>query len=173
VQHDDPAPTYTIREIRPDDQTALTAFYATLSPDSLEARFLGASPGIGDGLARRFCGPDHEHRQGLVAEAIDADGRTTIIGHLCLEPSGSGDLEMAIAVADAWQRHGVGHALLADAIQWADERGVRRLHAVMRWSNAAVAGLVRSMGRPVETGGSDAGVVDVVVRLSADAPRAA
>ena len=33
-----------------------------------------------------------------------------IVGHLCLEPSGAQEVEMAVAVADAWQRHGSGAA---------------------------------------------------------------
>ena len=68
--------TCRIRPIAPGDREELARFYADLSLDSLEARFHGASRGIGDGMARFFCGPDHEHREGLVAECTDAVGRT-------------------------------------------------------------------------------------------------
>src|SRR6185369_17993181 len=53
-----------IRPIAPGDREALARFYGDLSFDSRESRFHGASPGIGDGMARFFCGPDHEHREG-------------------------------------------------------------------------------------------------------------
>ena len=49
-------------------------FYAGLSPDSRAARFHGATPTIPDATARFFCGPDHQHREGIVAESFDPSG---------------------------------------------------------------------------------------------------
>jgi len=115
--------TVTVRRVVPADDAGVTRFYASLSADSLEARFLGATPGIAEATARFFCGPDHLHREGLVAEAIDGSGECVIVGHLCLEPSTAGRVEMAIAVADGWQRRGIGRALLEAAIRWAEARG--------------------------------------------------
>ena len=56
-----------IRSIEPGDAARLETFYASLSMDSLDARFHGATRGITDAAARIFCGPDHDHREGLVA----------------------------------------------------------------------------------------------------------
>jgi GNAT superfamily N-acetyltransferase len=155
-----PAASFQIRPIAPDDRDALARFYGDLSGDSLEARFLGAAPGIADSTARFFCGPDHEHREGIVAEAITADGRRSVIGHLCLEPVGPGNAEMAIAVADAWQHRGLGRALLAEAIGWGRAHGIAVLSASMRCSNVAVIGLIRSIGLPVSFDACDGGVLD-------------
>ena len=58
-----------IRAIRADDLIPLERFYAGLSHDSTDARFHGATHGIADDTARSFCGPDHVHREGLVAVA--------------------------------------------------------------------------------------------------------
>jgi acetyltransferase len=165
--------SYRIRPIGPGDREALARFYARLSPDSLEARFHGAVSGIADGAARFFCGPDHEHREGIVAESTDPDGRSRIVGHLCLEPDRPGEAEMAIAISDVWQHHGVGRAMLARAIAWARDHGVAELHASIRPSNSAMIGLVRSMGLPVDIDGSDLGVVDVIIDLGAPLPHAA
>jgi GNAT superfamily N-acetyltransferase len=139
-----------IRPIRPDDRAALGVFYESLSPDSLNRRFHGACHGIGDRAASVFCGPDHEHREGLVA-LVGTDGTAgpRIVGHLCLEPSEPGELEMAIAVADDFQRQGIGRALLTAAIAWARQHGIGRLRASMRWGNGAIISLVRSAGAPV------------------------
>ena len=135
-----------IRPIRPADRGGLERFYARLSPDSLDARFHGATRGIDDREARSFCGPDHLHREGLVAVDRRRVGRERIVGHLCLEPiSGTPDLEMAIAVADAWQHRGIGRALLKGAIDWATAQGMARLRATIRWSNPAIMGLLRSV----------------------------
>ena len=107
--------------VQPGDRDALMQFYASLSAESISRRFHGASNGIGDRVARFFCGPDHEHREGLVA-VLDEPGAPApiIVGHLCLEPSGAREVEMAVAVADAWQRHGIGRRLLLAAIAWAE-----------------------------------------------------
>ncbi len=152
-----------VRVIRPDDRDALTRFYAGLSPDSLEARFHGASRGIGDGAARFFCGPDHEHREGLLAETDGPDGRPLIIGHLCLEPIDLASAEMAIAVADEYQHHGIGKALLRQGIAWARCHGMTRLSATMRWSHPAVLALLRSTGRQVTFSRTDEDTVDAVI----------
>jgi acetyltransferase len=163
---------YRIRPITADDRNALACFYAGLSSDSLEARFHGGTPGLGERTTRRLCGPDHDHREGLVAETVD-DDPVRIVGHVCLEPTGDGSIEVAIAVADAWQRHGVGHALMSAAIDWCRAHGITRLLASMRWSNGAVLGLMRAMGCPVRFGADDGGVVDVSIDLRGRAPTAA
>jgi GNAT superfamily N-acetyltransferase len=161
-----PTSPYRIRAITGADRDALTRFYADLSPESFEARFHGAGAGIGGPTARYLCGPDHDHREGLVAEVTGADGSAVIIGHVCIEPTCPDTAEMAIAVADAWQRHGVGRAMLAEAMTWARGHGLTRLVASMRWGNSAILGLIESMGRPITFGDTDGGIVDAFVDLS-------
>jgi len=161
-----------IRAIRPADVVPLERFYAELSPDSRDARFHGGARGIEDRAARTFCGPDHVHREGLVA--VERQGRRErIVGHLCLEPLGSQDVEMAVAVADAWQHHGIGLALLSAALEWARLHGFRRVHGTIRWSNPAILGLVRACGRTVRivttAEGDTEAVIDVVGNLPAAA----
>jgi acetyltransferase len=158
--------TPRIRPIDDADRDALTAFYAALSPDSLEARFHGAARGIGGHAAGYMCGPDHDHREGIVAEVMHEGGRSTIIGHLCIEPIGLREGEMAIAVADAWQRQGVGRRLLAEAVVWARAHGFEVLIASVRLGNSAILGLIRSTDQIVTLGECDSGVLDAVIHLS-------
>ena len=164
---------YRVRAIVPGDRDALTAFYARLSPDSREARFHGAAPGIGESTARFFCGPDHDHREGIVAEVVGPAGVAEIIGHVCLEPIATDEVEMAIAVADAWQGQGVGRAMLAEAVRWADSHRVNRMLASVRIGNAAVMGLIRATGLSIRSRASDCGVVDAVIELGDTVPHAA
>lgn len=160
------ASTIRIRPIEPDDRAGLSRFYESLSPDSLNRRFHGACRGIADTAACLFCGPDHEHREGIVAvQSPDEGGEPRIVGHLCLEPSGSGELEMAVAVADDVQHQGLGGALLAAAVEWAKGHEIGRLRASMRCSNSAIISLVRGAGYPVTwitpRGGGLEAVIDV------------
>jgi acetyltransferase len=165
--------SFRVRPIAPTDRDVLAEFYRELSNDSREARFLGAAPGIGDPTARFFCRVDHEHREGMVAEVVGADGSRIIVGHLCLEPIGPGKAEMAIAVADAWQHHGLGRALLGRAIGWANLHEIAQLSASMRCSNVAVLGLIRSMGLPVTLEVGAGGVVDARIDMRDALPSAA
>jgi GNAT superfamily N-acetyltransferase len=153
-----------IRHIRPADLERLEAFYAGLSADSLRARFHGASHGIPDDVARQFCRADHRRDEGFVA--VVGDGVDEIIvGHLCLEPGRAGDLEMAIAVADAWQHRGIGRALVDAGIAWSVAHGVTRMHATILWSNPAIVGLLRSIRRPITFGVGPDGEPEAVVSL--------
>jgi GNAT superfamily N-acetyltransferase len=160
-----------IRQIRPDDAGRLETFYAGLSEDSLNARFHGASRGIAESTARQFCGPDHQHREGLVA--VTGGTHELIVGHLCLEPRTADEVEMAVAVTDAWQHRGIGRALLAAAVAWATAHGVVRLVAEIRWSNPAIFGLLRSIDRPLRITTTADGGTEAVVAVGGRLPAAA
>jgi len=156
--------TITIRPIRPEDGPALGAFYGGLSDESLRSRFHAVCHGISDRTAATFCGPDHEHREGFVA-VEDAAGDATIVGHLCLEPTEDGALELAVAVADRLQGQGIGRALLAAAVDWARQHGIVRLRASMLASNAAILGLVRSARLPTSLSAPRDGVVTATMEV--------
>jgi acetyltransferase len=162
-----------IRPIRADDRDELSRFYAGLSTDSRYARFHSVSRGIGKEAADVFCGPDHEHREGLVAEIVraDSDG-VAIVGHLCLEPCEAG-FEMAIAVADDWQRCGVGRSLLSTALDWAADHGIAQLRASMLSTNSAILGLIASLDCPIRLSAPSAGVITVTIDVGGALPNAA
>ena len=169
-----PAPAlYRLRSIEPRDRIELTRFYAELSTDSRASRFHGAAPTIPDGTARFFCGPDHEHREGIVAETFDDAGEPVLIGHVCIEPIDADAAEVAIAVADAWQHRGVGRAMLGRALSWAQAHGIDRLVAIVRCDNSAMFALLRTLGPSIAYGPMADGVVDVVVDVRSVRPRAA
>ncbi len=162
-----------IRPIRSDDRDELCAFYERLSPESQFLRFHAVSRGIGDDAASLLCGPDHEHREGLVAEHVDAaPGGPRIIGHMCLEPADA-EVEMAVAVADEWQGHGIGKALLIGAVDWARSHGIRYLQASALSTNSALLGLIASIGCPVRESSPWAGVVVATIDVGAPVPKAA
>jgi RimJ/RimL family protein N-acetyltransferase len=162
-----------MRRITPGDRVGLTAFYAGLSPDSRAARFHGAAPRIPEATARFFCGPDHEHREGIVAECLGASGGSMIIGHVCIDSVRDDVAEVAIAVADSWHGRGVGRAMLARAVIWAHAHGIGRLAASILCGNAAMFGLLRSMDYPITYGASAAGEMEAYLDLRTPRPLAA
>jgi GNAT superfamily N-acetyltransferase len=163
----------TIRAIRGDDLLLLERFYQGLSPDSIDARFHGAMRGIQDRAARSFCGPDHEHREGIVAVIRGPSGAESLIGHLCLEPTPDGDVEMAVAVADTWQHRGIGRALVVSGMDWARAHRFGRVRAAIRWSNPAIIGLLRSVGRPMTFRCDTDSELEALIDITGELPAAA
>lgn len=162
-----------IRPIRTDDREELSRFYTGLSAESRYARFHAVSRGIGEEAAGLLCGPDHEHREGFIAEIVDADvDGFGIVGHLCLEPGEAG-LEMAIAVADGWQRRGVGRSLLNAAVDWAANHDIGRLQASMLSTNSAILGLIASLECPIRVSPPSGGVALVTIDVAGALPKAA
>jgi GNAT superfamily N-acetyltransferase len=165
------SPAWTIRRIDESDPGRLRGFYAALTEDSRESRFHGGMVGLSERAAASFCRPDHEHREGFVAIAT-GDGET-VIGHLCLEPIDDTDLEVAVAVADAAQGHGIGAALLAAGVTWARKHGYVRLTALVRPTNGSMLALLRSVPLPLTLDALDDGEVQAVLDLTAEVPAAA
>ena len=159
-----------VRRIVPEDAGELCRFYAALSPESRRLRFLSLGTRVGQSDAQYFCGSDHEHREGFVAELAtpEADG-TRIVGHLCLEPTRPDEMEIAVAVADAYQRRGIGRRLVAEAATWAAAHGVARFRAWFAPDNAGIRRLLEYLDRPIRYGAWRAGTVDITIDLQGDA----
>ncbi len=152
-----------VRRIQPSDRELLPDFYASLSPDSRYARFLG-SGNLSDDAVRSFCTPDHMHDEGFVALLRDGD-RPRVVGHLCLEPAGPGRLELAVAVSDAVQGRGIGRRLMVAALEWATARHFEAILATALVGNSRVLRLLTSAPYPAHVAAADSGAVDVVIPL--------
>jgi acetyltransferase len=162
--------TICIRPIEPADAAGLRAFYGALSPDSRRLRFLSAATRLGDAQLEAFCGPDHEHREGLVAVAAEPQGTERIVAHLCLEPTAPGEVEIAIAVADEFQRHGVGVALVEEAARWARAHGTRTIRAWCAVDNVGIRRLLAHLHRPMSSDRAGAGSAEIAVDMTRSAP---
>jgi len=128
-----------VRRVAPGDAIELERFYAGLSADARALRFHGACLGISHERAAEFAAADHQRRDGFVAVG---DGR--ILGHLVLEPLSYGVEEVAVAVDDRFQHHGVGTLLMAAAVASARLRGVARLVAWVKAENGPMRHLLAS-----------------------------
>jgi RimJ/RimL family protein N-acetyltransferase len=126
-----------VRRVVPGDVPDLERFYADLSADSRASRFHGACRGISHEQAEHYAEADHRLRDGFVAMA---GGR--IVGHLVLEPVTTGTEELALAVDDRVQHHGVGTLLVAAAVASARLRRILRLVAWVRPENVAMRRLL-------------------------------
>ena len=153
-----------VRRIEPTDSEGLRRFYSALSADSRRRRFLSVSTRFGDSESGYLCGPDHDHREGYVVEVMGPGAHREIIGHVCMEPCGPSEMEIAIAVADRFQGQGIGRRLADEAIGWADAHGVQRVLAWSAWDNSAIRLLFESLRRPLHYGRSS-GAVETIIEL--------
>jgi len=158
-----------VRRIRPTDAPAIESFYAALSAESRRTRFFAVGAGLSHTQSVSFCTPDHDHREGFVAVVSQAtSGSERIVGHLCLEPAGPGVVEVAIAVEDGSQHHGIGRRLMEAGIEWARGEGFARLTATTFAGNAPIHRLLTGLGLPAHAQpGPDSGTEDIVIDLRA------
>ena len=160
-----PEAVVRVRSISAADHDGLRAFYAGLSDESRRTRFLGPTNGIGDNQSTWFCSPDHAHREGFVAvlELTNRPGR--IVGHICIEPDGPTSAEVALAVEDELQGHGIGRRLVDAAVAWARRDGFGTLTATMLADNPAIQRLLTGLGLPSVAIPIGAGVIEVRIDL--------
>jgi acetyltransferase len=153
-----------VRPVAPWDTRELERFYAALSPDSRRRRFFAVVPGLNHAASVTFCTVDHRQREGFVAVAV-VDGLERVVGHVCIEPDGAASAEVAVVVADDWQRRGIGRRLVRAAVEWASAVGVRRLTAAMLPGNTAIRQLLVGLDLPFDTSRDGPEVQEVAIRI--------
>ncbi len=153
-----------IRPIRPEDEPLMVQFHATLSEQTVYARYfapLGLSERTTHERLVRICFNDYDREIALVAECQPPGGERQIVavGRLSKRHV-AGQAEFAILVADHCQRLGIGTELLrrlvqvarAEKLEWicaemqADNVGMQRVAEKVGFSLVPVpgAGLVRA-----------------------------
>lgn len=148
----------TIRPIEGTDGAALERFHAGLSAETQRRRFLMYHPALDRSEVAWFTHVDHTDREALVALA---DG--SIIGVARYDRVAPREAEVAVVVADEWQRLGTGTALLARLAERARTAGVTTFVADTLPENVAVERLLARVGAV-----ADRVVEDGVARLRID-----
>jgi acetyltransferase len=135
-----------VRPVHPQDAELARAFVRGLSPQSRYNRFHQALTDLTPEMARWATHVDYERHFALIAEVFH-DGRETEIGAARYFVADGGEAaELAVAVADDWQRQGIGERLLRGLIQAAARRGVRWLEGEVLKDNAGMLALARRLG---------------------------
>jgi acetyltransferase len=148
----------TIRPTLPQDVDLLRRFFRSLSAESRYHRFMTPLRELPDILAQRFGDIDHRRHVALLAEVFDEAGQETMIAEAryVVDESDPGTCEVAIAVADEWQLHGIARALLQRLERQAVVSGIRRMCADTLISNRAMQGLAARAGFSITTSRTDA-----------------
>jgi len=169
--------TPQLRPMRPRDAEILQTYIRGLSLASRHNRFLGTLNELSPAELRRWCDPNPARQDGLLID-ICVDGDQQMIAEARYAIIGDGSLcEIALSVADRWQRRGVGTLLLNILGQRAMALGVQTIVADALRGNAPVKALARKSGFAITPDITDARLVrltKVIGRpLAGDAPAAA
>jgi len=159
--------TVLIRPLERADGHALRFAFDQLSERSRYQRFLGFAPHLSELQLRRLMAVDHWHHEALIAYA---SGQRRPVGIARYVRGGEFDLaEVAVEVADDWQRRAVGRALVVELAVAARAAGVRRFSATLLTDNRAALRLAQLAG-PTRVRRGGGGVLEVAVELYASGP---
>jgi len=160
---------FIVRPIRPDDEPLVIAFHGTLSDESVRFRYLHPFK-LDERTAHerliRTCFVDYDREMALVAEIRTPAGERAIaaIGRLSRDRDGQGGAEFALLVADAWQRRGVGRALLGRLVEVARRERVTRVYADILAANVGMQHLCEQLGFTLDPM-PEGGVISAVLEL--------
>jgi acetyltransferase len=151
-----------IRPILPADRDALRAFFAALTPATRRQRFHVQVHEVSADVLVKFSLVDQSNHVAFVAEAGGAAHPRLIGEARYIRGPQAESAELALVVAEAWRRVGLGTALTDVLLRTARASGVRRLYGEALAENIAVLRLLRSFGaRRLPT--PDSGIVRLCV----------
>jgi acetyltransferase len=160
---------FAVRPIRPDDEPLLVAFHGTLSGESVRLRYMHPYK-LDERTAHerliRACFVDYDREMALVAERMVEPGRREIlaVGRLSRDRDGHDGAEFALLVADAWQKRGIGRALLRRLVEVARRERMTRVYADILTANTGMQRLCDELGFTLDPM-PDAGVIPAVLEL--------
>lgn len=163
-----------IRPMLSQDTGLQRDFFRGLSADSRYSRFMSIVKDAPEALIERLVPVDYVRHLALLAVAIE-DGREMMVGEAryVVDKKDAATCELAVAVADNWQRRGIGRALLDRLQRQAAASGVCRMVAETLIGNRAMISLARSAGFAVRACREDARLAVLEKCLRADRPAAA
>lgn len=130
---------FAIRELRAPDARARCVFVQHLDPQDIRMRFASSHVSV----HHIFPGLAGAH-EGSAFAALDS--AQTILGVVNLAWLSSDTAEVAVIVRSDYKRRGIGRALLAHALQWAEDRGLTHVVGHVLPENEAMLALARVMG---------------------------
>lgn len=156
----------TIRPIRPEDAEMEQNFVKQLSDESKYYRFMDTLRELTQTMLVRFTQIDYDREMALIATIPGDNGKETQIGvaRYVTNPDGE-TVEFALAVADDWQKHGVGHKLMTLLIDVARQKGYLAIVGDVLAMNSRMFRLVAGLNFSIHPHPDDPGVKRVVCSL--------
>ena len=155
----------TVRPIRPEDAGIEQAFVRKLSNESRYNRFMDSVRELSPRMLAHFTQLDYERHMALIAVS-ERDGRelqVAVARYVVDDDRQRG--EFAIAVADEWQRMGLGTLLMQALMAAARATGMRVMFGEVLASNRRMLRLMARMGFSVKVSEQDTRVMRVEINV--------
>jgi GNAT superfamily N-acetyltransferase len=134
-----------VRPIVAADRGPLAEAFERLSDQSRHHRFLGPKPRLSTRELDYLTDVDHVTHEALVA-IDETTGHIVGVGRYATGPDGGTVADLALAVADAWQRRGIGHALAVRLVDRARANGMTALTGTTLAANRGARALLDRLG---------------------------
>lgn len=138
-----------LRYIQPSDRDELKRGFERLSSESRYRRFFAAVTHIDDKMLDYLCNVDGQDHVAIVAytESLDLKEEHGVgVARFIRTKDDPRVAEIAITVADAQQKKGLGTLLLVTAVREARERGITHVRGETLPSNTAILSLLEAAG---------------------------
>ena len=147
-----------LARLEPSDGEALRRLFFRLSPESLYRRFHSPIARPEQAHPERLLDIDHHDREAVVAVV---DGEIVGVARYA-RWSGSDLADLAVVVADDWQRQGLATRMLSALAERAQLAGIKDFTASVQGDNQQALGLLRRF-RPLEQVTFSDGISDVML----------
>jgi GNAT superfamily N-acetyltransferase len=152
-----------IRPIEPDDAGELERGLEHLSAISAYRRFRAHVQHVTREKLERLCRIDHVRHEAIVALEPSTGSVVGVARYVC-DPADPAQAEITYVVADAWQRRGVGSALIDRLAARARAAGVERFIATSLTVDAPARSQLTRGAEPIAAHERD-GLTETVARL--------
>jgi acetyltransferase len=128
--------------LTPDDRAALAALPTRLSADTSYARFHGVVRVLTTPTLDRLLDLEQGRHEAVIAET---DEGIVAVARYVRDTPASAEADVAIVVADAWQRTGIGRKLIEELMTAAWQAGIRRFRGTMMPESTSVRQFVTAL----------------------------
>ena len=135
-----------IRPIRADDEPREREFFAQLSPESRQQRFMKFVRTVPDAMLQYLTHVDYDRHMAFVCEAQVAGG-PELVGQAryFANPDGR-SCEFAVVIADAWHKTGIAGLLMEALLRAAQEHGFATMEGLVLRENREMLRFVKALG---------------------------
>ncbi len=135
-----------IRPIQPEDASLFVELFSALSPRSVYFRFFSPLKKLTPTMLTRFTQVDYDREIALVAmQASSEEEKFLGVARIILEPD-ENEAEFSVLVRDSWHGKGIGAELLKRCLDFAEERGVKKVWGLVLNENTHMLALGKKLG---------------------------
>lgn len=156
-----------VRPVLPQDGAAEQAFVMGLSAASRYRRFHIGLRALPPSLLQQLTQIDHQNHVALVAQPDSGDevDEPAIVADARYVLTGDGRAEFGVAVADGWQRQGLGCRMLGQLARHAARHGVHTLVGDVLADNAPMIAMLQRMQCELQPRDDEPGLLLATIRL--------